>query len=341
MPRPQRPAFLDSPPTKAAVDSTRGLRVRTDSAQIEAVARELADAQAAQVRQMQAGVRSDHDARVALGAIRESDADYKKALGAPVMVESDAERRGPSAARIEVADTAPRMAELIPASPQSPATGGIDDRDRRERELFLANARDRDTQLVVKDSAGELLAGTVISAVLLTDVNSDLPGDMVAQVTRDVFDSRTERVLLIPKGSRLIGRYDDRVATGQRRLLVAWTRLVFADGRSIALPGLQGTDERGAAGIAGGIDQHIGQQFGDALLLSLLGAGVELSQPRVSAYGSPSVGAVAGGALGQELSNVALELVRRHADVPPTISVPLGSRFDVYVNRDLVLGRSG
>jgi type IV secretory pathway VirB10-like protein len=185
-----------------------------------------------------------------------------------------------------------------------------------------------------------LAAGTVITAALLGAVNSELPGDLTAQVTRDVYDSRTERVLLIPKGSRLVGRYDDRVVIGQHRLLVAWTRLMLGDGRSIALPGFLATDQQGASGIAGAVDQHVGQQFGDALLLSLLGAGVELSQPREGVYGTPSVGGVAGAALGQQLSEVALELVRRHADVPPTISVPLGTRVNVYVNRDLVFRSS-
>jgi type IV secretory pathway VirB10-like protein len=224
-----------------------------------------------------------------------------------------------------------------------PALGpSVADGDRRERAGFLKHEREleRDTVAQGGDSGSVLAAGTVITAALLGDVNSDLPGDLTAQVTRDVYDSRTERMLLIPKGSRLVGRYDDRVVVGQHRLLVAWTRLMFADGRSTALPGLQATDQQGASGIVGAVDQHIGQQFGDALLLSLLGAGVELSQPREGVYGTPSVGGVAGAALGQQLSEVALELVRRHADVPPTISVPLGTRFNVYVNRDLVFRRS-
>jgi type IV secretory pathway VirB10-like protein len=187
-----------------------------------------------------------------------------------------------------------------------------------------------------------LTAGTIVPAELLTDVNSDLPGEIVAQVTRDVFDSPTQRFVLLPKGSRLVGKYDDAVALGQHRLLIAWTRLLLPDGREIALPGLQATDERGASGIIGSVDSHIGQQFGDALLLSLLGAGVELSQPGggTGAFGVPSVGQVAGSALGQQLSEVALELVRRHADVPPTIEVPLGSRFNVYINHNLVLPRA-
>ena len=298
-----------------------------------------------EARRQEGGPRPYRGAQGLPGRVRASDAEYQKALLAPLMLGSSAEHRGVAGAAVESADSAassPHLSEYTPVSPQTSLTPGLDDRDRRDRRSFLAHARTTDSMVAGEGSgSGVLLAGTVISAELLTDVNSDLPGDIVAQVTRDVFDSRSQETLLIPKGSRLVGRYDDRVVTGQSRLLVAWIRLVLADGRSIALPGFQGTDEQGASGIAGAVEQHIGQQFGDALLLSLLGAGVELSQPRVGVYGSPSVGAVAGGALGQELSNVALELVRRHANVPPTISVPLGSRFNVYVNRDLVLGRPG
>jgi type IV secretion system protein VirB10 len=142
-----------------------------------------------------------------------------------------------------------------------------------------------------------LTAGTVIPAMLLTEVESDLPGELAAQVTRNVYDGRLEQVL-IPRGTRLLGRYDSQVTAGQRRLVVAWSRLTFPNGSSLTVPGLPGTSPSGAAGLPGAVDSHVGRVFGDALLLSLLSAGVQLSQPRQGGVvAAPTAGQVAAGAL--------------------------------------------
>ncbi|HVT17862.1 MAG TPA: TrbI/VirB10 family protein [Thermoanaerobaculia bacterium] len=184
-----------------------------------------------------------------------------------------------------------------------------------------------------------LPAGSLIPALLLTEVNSDLPGNLLAQVSRNVYDGRQERVL-VPQGSRLLGRYDSQVAVGQRRLLVAWTRLVLPDGSSYELPGLPGTTAAGAAGLGGRVNNHVLQVFGDALLLSLLSAGAELSQPRQGSFTAvPSTGAVAAAALGQELSSVGLQLLARGMAIQPTLRLPAATRFLVFVNGDLDLGR--
>lgn len=182
-----------------------------------------------------------------------------------------------------------------------------------------------------------LRAGTVIPAILLTAITSDLPGDCMGQVSRDVYDSQTQRVLLIPKGSKLMCRYDDQVAAGQGRLLVAWTRLMLPDGRSMTLPGLALKDAQGQTGAKGDVDNHTRRVFGRALLLSAIGAGAQLSQPRQSSIlAAPTTGQVMAGAVGQEMSNVALEVLRRGIDQPPTITVPQGQTFNVFLNGDLV-----
>jgi type IV secretion system protein VirB10 len=182
-----------------------------------------------------------------------------------------------------------------------------------------------------------LRAGTVIPGILITGISSDLPGEIVGQVSRDVYDSRTERVLLIPKGSKLIGTYDSRVVASQSRLLVAWTRLLFPDGRSLMLPALAGADRAGQAGLKDKVDNHTRHVFGSALLLSLLSAGVQLSQPRAaSLFAAPSAGQVAAGALGQQMSEVGLERLRRGLDVPPTITIRAGQPFNVVLRGDLV-----
>src|SRR5437667_23831 len=182
-----------------------------------------------------------------------------------------------------------------------------------------------------------LRAGTVIPGLLVTGIKSDLPGDLVGQVSRDVYDSRTQRILLIPKGARLIGTYDNQVTAGEGRLLVAWTRLILPDGRSLRLPGLALQDLAGQTGAQGEVDTHWQRVFGKALLLSAISAGAQVSQPQqTSAFALPSAGQVAAGALGQELSNVALEVLRRGMDIPPTITIRPGQPFNVFLNGDLV-----
>ena len=180
-------------------------------------------------------------------------------------------------------------------------------------------------------------AGSVIPGVLITEVNSDLPGDILAQVSRDVFDSETQRTLLLPKGSRLLGKYDNQVGVGQNRLLVAWTRVIFPDGRSIALPGLPAKDRAGAGGLHDQVDRHAGQVFGTATLLSLITAGAQLAQPNggYGPLGYPSPGQIAGGAAGQQVSEVAAQLLRRGMDLQPTIRVRAGMPFNVFLNADL------
>jgi type IV secretion system protein VirB10 len=210
------------------------------------------------------------------------------------------------------------------------------------RRAFLRDAGDAGGRAVIArlEAAGSpytIRAGTVIPGILLTAITSDLPGECLGQVSRDVYDSKTQRILLLPKGSKLICRYDDQVAAGQGRLLVAWTRLIFPDGRSMTLPGLALKDAQGQTGAVGNVDNHMARVFGNALLLSAIGAGAQLSQPRqTSIFAAPTAGQVAAGAAGQELSNVAVEILRRGMDQAPTITIPQGASFNVFLNGDLV-----
>jgi type IV secretory pathway VirB10-like protein len=188
------------------------------------------------------------------------------------------------------------------------------------------------------DSAGSpytIRAGTVIAGLLVTGVNSDLPGEVLGQTSRDVYDSRTQQLMLVPRGSRLIGSYDNR-SVGTGRLVVSWTRLILPDGRSMSLPRLAGTDVQGRAGLHDEVDHHYGRVYGAALLTSALTAGVQLSQPQQSGlYAVPSSRQVAAGAFGQTMGDVALESARRGLDVLPTIVIRPGQPFNVFVGGDL------
>jgi hypothetical protein len=229
-----------------------------------------------------------------------------------------------------------------PAAAPPPAAGaGAAPAPAREHQAFLRGAevlapaelrvrRDRASSgLVVQ-------AGSVIPAALVTAVDSDVAGPLVAQVTRDVFD-RDQRRVAIPRGSRLIGAYDSQVALGESRLLVAWTRVIFPDGSGATFPGLPAATPSGEAGLSGSVDNHLARVFGSAILLSILSAGVQLSQPQESAAFGTAASArqVAAAAVGQELSSVAIEILRRQLSVPPTLRIAAGTSFHVFLRGDL------
>jgi type IV secretion system protein VirB10 len=185
----------------------------------------------------------------------------------------------------------------------------------------------------------ELHAGSIIPATLLTGINANLPGTIVAQVRDDVFDSVTGRFLLIPHGTRLVGAYDSRIVQGQRRVLVAWTRLLYPDGSSLDLLGMAGTDPAGYAGFGAKVDEHLSKAFNAALLLSIIGAGAQLSQPQRSETvgAAPDIGQTIAGAIGQQIGNTSIQLTQRQLQIAPTLEVPPGYLFDVLVDRDIVL----
>jgi len=182
-------------------------------------------------------------------------------------------------------------------------------------------------------------AGTLIPAVLTAGINSDLPGQTTALVRRNVYDSRTGRYLLIPQGSRLVGEYASRVAYGQRRIFVAWNRLIFPDGRSLDLAGMQGADLAAVAGLRDRVNNHFVRTFGSALLLAAVSTGVQLSQPddHRGFHSSPTPSQLAAAAVGQELGRVAAEYLRRNLDVRPTIEIRPGYELNVEVTADLDL----
>jgi type IV secretory pathway VirB10-like protein len=182
-----------------------------------------------------------------------------------------------------------------------------------------------------------LLAGTIVSASLVTAIDSDTAGTLLAQVTADAYDSVTGRFLLIPRGSRLIGTYDARISYGQDRLGVVWTRLIFPNGASLDLGNIAGSDEAGRSGFDAQVDQHTRKLFEGALLMSILGAGAQLSQPPQSAnlVAAPSVGQSIAGAVGSQVAEVGTQVAQRELNVAPNLRVPAGYSFTVIINHDM------
>jgi type IV secretion system protein VirB10 len=181
----------------------------------------------------------------------------------------------------------------------------------------------------------EVLAGSIIPAALITGINSELAGLISAQVREDVYDTKTGKYLLIPRGSRLLGLYRSGVQYGQSRVLVAWTRLIFPDTTGIDLQGMTGADVEGNAGLGGTVDNHYGKIFGAALLTSILSAGLQLSQPQQQTY-YPNPGQVAAGAASQQILSIGGSLASKALGIAPTVHIPKGYPFSVIVDKDIV-----
>ena len=179
-------------------------------------------------------------------------------------------------------------------------------------------------------------AGTIIPAALITGIRSDLPGQITAQVTENVYDSPTGRFLLVPQGTRLIGIYDSQVAFGQSRVLLVWTRLMMPSGRSIVLERQAGADAGGYAGLEDDVDNHWGALFKAALLSTLLGVGSELGSTTGTGSNSDVISALRRGS-SDSLNQTGQKVVQRNLNIQPTLTIRPGFPVRVIVNRDLIL----
>ena len=184
----------------------------------------------------------------------------------------------------------------------------------------------------------DIKAGTVIPATMIGGVNSDLPGQILGQIAENVYDSATGRFILIPQGAKLVGTYDNAITTGQERVLVAWTRIILPDASSIDLGKMPGSDQSGFAGFSDQVNTHFWKMFSSALMLSVLSAGVQISQggQSPSANGLNAQQSIAAG-LGQQFGQLGQELARRNARIQPTLEIRPGYRFTVSVTRDMAL----
>ncbi len=183
----------------------------------------------------------------------------------------------------------------------------------------------------------EIKAGWDIPAVLEQALNSDLPGEVKALVRENVYDTATGKYLLIPQAAPLVGTYDSRVAYGQNGIQVVWSRLIFPDGSSINLEGMAAQDASGHAGLRHDVDNHYKRLVGFGLLTSVFSAAFQLSQTRRgSVLGYPSPAETAGSAVAGNISQLGADVTRRNLNIQPTIKVPIGYRFNVRVNRDIL-----
>jgi type IV secretory pathway VirB10-like protein len=228
------------------------------------------------------------------------------------------------------------------------ASGGTQDQNKQQRkEQFLKDAQTPPGSVYLKQTISaslskyEIKAGWQIPVALEGGINTDLPGQIKARVRENVMDTATGQYLLIPQGTLAIGSYDSQIAVGQSRILVAWHRLIFPDGSSMVLEGMPGADQAGYAGLTGDVNNHYAKIFGSALMMSVISAGVQLSQPQTSTSSSqaPTSGQVIAGAVGQQLGQVSTAMIQRQMQVQPTITQEPGYRFVIQVSKDLLFPR--
>lgn len=178
--------------------------------------------------------------------------------------------------------------------------------------------------------------GFVIPATLITGVNSDLPGHLIGQVSQNVYDTATGQYLLIPQGTKLFGIYNSGIMFGQERVMVAWNRLVYPDGRTLDLGQMAGSDMGGYSGFTDQVNNHYWKLFKSAFLLSMVTASVTYTDNKyVNDKDTTSASSAMAEALGNELGSVTTELIRKHMNVSPTIEIRSGYRFNVIVNKDI------
>lgn len=227
-------------------------------------------------------------------------------------------------------EAAPPAAPAVPATSAdavgAPPVGGARMRPSPPGEASPA-------RIVPAPSPWTLSAGTTIAASLITGLNSDLPGLVVAQVTEHVRDSATGQTVLIPQGARLVGSYDSVVAFGQRRALLVWQRIVLPDGSSVALDNLPATDAAGYAGVEDRVDFHTWRLLKGILLSSLLGVGSELG---LGSSESDLVRAIRE-TTQQNAARGGEQITQRNLDVQPTLRVRPGTPVRAVMHRDLVL----
>lgn len=248
------------------------------------------------------------------------------------------------AARVSTVFFQARSGSAATATMPTPGLAGLDmatlpgQATAQDKQLaFLNAAADRRTvtpdRVTSPASPFVLQAGAVIPAALITGIRSDLPGQITAQVTENIYDSPTGRILLVPQGTRIIGQYDNAVQFGQRRVLLVWNRLILPNGHSIVLERQPGADSQGYAGLEDGVDYHWWDLAKAATLSTILSVGAEAG---TSQNENSLVQALRQGA-SNSVSQTGQQIVSRQLNIAPTLTIRPGFPVRVIVTRDLVL----
>ncbi|MDN5071439.1 conjugal transfer protein TrbI [Aliarcobacter butzleri] len=181
----------------------------------------------------------------------------------------------------------------------------------------------------------EIKAGWMIPAILITGLNSDLPGEVLAQVTQNIYDTATGKYLLIPQGTKLVGNYSSNIIYGQERVLTAWSKLIFPNGDTLNLEGMGGISQDGYSGFSDQVNNHYLKIFGSAFLLSSITAGIALTDNSDGEKETNSDKAMSQAI--NQMSTVASEMIRKNMNIAPTLEIRPGYKFNIFVTKDIIL----
>ncbi|MDA8232804.1 MAG: TcpQ domain-containing protein [Magnetospirillum sp.] len=182
----------------------------------------------------------------------------------------------------------------------------------------------------------EIRQGTVFPAVMIGGLNSDLPGQITAQISEDIRDTATGNYILIPQGSHLVGNYDNGVTYGQERILVVWNRVIFPDGSALTLNKMPGADQSGFSGFYDQVNNHYMRIFGSTVLMSVLSATAQLSQPQAANGANVTPSQTVAGAIGQNVAQSGTALMQKNLGIAPTLWSRPGYPFNVMVTKDII-----
>jgi type IV secretion system protein VirB10 len=230
---------------------------------------------------------------------------------------------------------------VVPQVTYTPGEIYRDLNDQKTKLEFSVSKAESSASNVAKPADPELLpytifAGTIIPAALQTGINTDLPGDVLATVTENVYDSVSGKNLLIPQGSKLLAKYSSAISFGQNRVQVAWQRLIRPDGVSLQMGNMNGVDPQGASGYAGSVDEHwwdYAKGIGLMLLFSVIDGQIQYSMKEANTQGATDVA----NSLTAALDQVGSQYTSNVMNIQPTITVKQGSKVQVFVNADLIM----
>ena len=269
------------------------------------------------------------------------------ALSAPLGVKKASQQHTALAGDVGSGSGSEKAAMSLAADTYGIRESSYDPSADKDKEAFLTRAG-KDTSWILPHSrmAGqkyEIKTGAVIPSIMVTGINSDLPGNIIAQVSQNVFDSATGNHLLLPQGAKLFGVYDSRVIYGQERVLVAWNRVVFPDGSAVTIGAMPGSDMAGNAGYTDEVNNHYLRVFGSAVLMSMMSGGMAYTMDSLDNNNSdsnkPTLQNEMGSALAAQLGQATLQLLQKNLNIKPTLEIRPGYQFNVIVTKDLVFER--
>ncbi len=180
----------------------------------------------------------------------------------------------------------------------------------------------------------EIKAGSIIPGVVVTGIDSSVPGQIVGQVRENVYDTVTGNHLLIPIGTKVIGKYDSNIDYAQDRLLVVWNRLIFPNGSSIDLEGMTGTDREGYAGFKDKTNYHTPRLINGVLLGSVMAAGARVA---TGGTNNDNFGNLVGQGIAENIMQATAQITEKNLNVKPTLEIRTGYQFNIFVGKDMIL----